>query len=286
MKSHILAVHKRTNESSASQQPLTRFLACHHGEVFVKLEPLLAPNMSYFACQSTRPVLRHKFIQQSRLLPIKRSLATRPDDQDDWLPLLNEASALSRSLYRRCFRSIRHIRHGNEHDEAEFQRREEERLEKLDDQQRTQRDPRLSMLSMLPPVNRKDELRSRAEYYQQYTRENFVQESDCLEHAVLREGHVERFVYLVRRGDDNRKWLLKDMKFDDPCSDKDQEAARHRLEDFESKARALILRWLGEATAPAASSQAKDDDDVFWDDDDEDDDTSQGLPGWYKNPRR
>lgn len=203
----------------------------------------------------------------------------RTDDPDSQ-QLLQEASTLSRSLYRRCFRSIRHIRYGNEYDEAEFQRREEERLEKAVDQ--SQKDPRLSMLSMLPPVNRVDELRSRAEYYQQYTRENFVQESDCLDHPVLLAGHIDRFVYLLRRGDDHRKWLLQDMKFEDPCSAEEQQVAVQRLKGFEEKAKSMLIKHQS-PTAEGASAVGDEDDD-FWDDE-EDDEEPHGLPEWYKNPR-
>jgi hypothetical protein len=210
-----------------------------------------------------------------------RSIATKPSEE--WLQLLDDASTLSRSLYRRCFRSIRHIRHGNDHDEEEFQRREKDRLSNLDEDRS---DPRLSMLSMLPPVDRVDELRSRAEYYQQYTRENFVQESDCLEHEDLLEGHIDRFVYLLRRGDDHRKWLLTDMRFDDPCKQEELLNASNQINDFETRARSMVLKRKGNAAGQAAKAEDKN----FWDDeeddDDDDDDKSQGLPEWYSNPRR
>ncbi|GKY93158.1 hypothetical protein MPSEU_000283800 [Mayamaea pseudoterrestris] len=200
------------------------------------------------------------------------------DDDESWRQLLDDASTLSRSLYRRCFRSIRYIRHGNIHDEEEFKKRENERLQKFDDRS----DPRLSMLSMLPPVNRSDELRSRAEYYQQYTRENFVQESDCLDHKPLRQGHLDRFVHLLRRGDDHRKWLLRDMKFDDPYPVEELAITSNRINELEERAKALILKSEG----VTASSQEDDDDhDAFWEDDDDEHET-QGLPDWYRNPQR
>ena len=40
--------------------------------------------------------------------------------------LVQEAAYLTKSLYRKCMRSIRHIRWGNYFDDKEFQRREEE----------------------------------------------------------------------------------------------------------------------------------------------------------------
>ena len=227
---------------------------------------------------------RLAILQNPRLYPkflSFRSFASQSDKKQQQQLLLEEASALSRSLYRRCFRSIRHIRHGNDHDEQEFQRREQDRLEKLDDP--STRDPRLSMLSMLPPVNRPDELRSRAEYYQQYTRENFVQESDCLDHAVLTEQHVDRFMYLLRQGDHSRTWLLKDMKFEDPCDDQDLAAIQQEMKVFDAKARSMTVQSLGATAVPLLADHAEDDE--LWDDEGDEGD-SPGLPEWYKNPRR
>merc|ERR1719401_3407226 len=78
-------------------------------------------------------------------------------------------------------------------------------------------DLRVGVMSMMPPVDREDELRSRAEYYTQYARENILQESDTLRRELLWDRRdVERFVDSVRRGDEHRKWLLRDMQFDDP----------------------------------------------------------------------
>ena len=200
--------------------------------------------------------------------------------------LLEEAAALTRSLYRICFRSVRHIRNGNEYDEKEFQEREQKRLEPKE------RDSRVSMLSMLPPVDRDDELRSRAEYYRQYTRENFVQESDCLSYEDWNAQHVARYLFHLRRGDEHRKWLLNDMKFEDPF----KHAFDHdRVGKFEERATNYIKRKefvkladlspevqeLHESQSQATMRQ-DDDDDIFTDDEDDD---APGLPEWYRNPR-
>lgn len=206
------------------------------------------------------------------------------DEQQDLL--LQEASALTRSFYRLCFRSIRHIRYGNQHDEQDFQRRETERLQQFD---QPLLDSRLSMLSMLPPVNREDELRSRADYYKQYTRENIVQESDCLSYKVWEERHVERYVHLLRNGNNHRRWLLTDMKFADPYEDFAVLGAK-QLEEFEEKARAMVRKTKGQGGQDQQIQQEQhkddddDDDDGFWDEDDEEE--PQGLPEWYKNHRR
>lgn len=121
-----------------------------------------------------------------------------------------EASYLTRSLYRTCLRSVKVIRWGNDHDDKEFERREEEF-----------RNPKRTgggILSMAPPPNRDDELRSRAEYYYSYTREYFTQESDCLDNDPLQERDIRRYLFYLRKGDKDRKWLLGDMMFPDPYS--------------------------------------------------------------------
>ena len=89
--------------------------------------------------------------------------------------LLDDASFLTRSVYRNCVRSIRLIRWGNASDERDFQEREEAQMRDLSASiMDRQKDQRFSMISMLPPVDREDELRSRAEYYGQYAREMFA----------------------------------------------------------------------------------------------------------------
>lgn len=78
--------------------------------------------------------------------------------------LLQEASYLTRVLYRKCLQSINLLAKGNERDEADFADREnQERGGGVD----------LERISMAPPVNRQNELASRAEYYRAFTRENF-----------------------------------------------------------------------------------------------------------------
>ena len=140
---------------------------------------------------------------------------------------------------------------------------------------------------MLPPVNREDELRSRADYYKQYTRENIVQESDCLSYKVWEERHVERYVHLLRNGNNHRRWLLTDMKFADPYEDVAVLGAK-QLEEFEEKARAMVRKTKGQGGQDQQIQQEQhkddDDDDGFWDEDDEEE--PQGLPEWYKNHRR
>ncbi len=128
------------------------------------------------------------------------------------LELLKDAGYITRSLYRSCLRSIYLIRQGNENDMAEFQSREEkqkaDRIEK-----------RMSMeFSYEPPVDRENELSSRASYYRAFLNESFYQEVDCLISDPWKEDQVTRFIHLMRQGEEKRRWILNDYKFDDPFS--------------------------------------------------------------------
>jgi hypothetical protein len=121
------------------------------------------------------------------------------------------------------------IRWGNEFDEKEFQRREDEF-----------RNPKSNaggggVLSMSPPPNREDELRSRAEYYHSYAREYFTQESDCLDNDPLKERDIRRYLYYLRKGDKDRKWLLGDMMFPDPYKNSLDQKRIERFEAMDKK---------------------------------------------------
>lgn len=147
-------------------------------------------------------------------------------DRDE---LLEEAAYLTKSLYRNCIRSVKLIRWGNEFDDKEFERREEE----------FQNPTAGGVISMAPPPNKEDELRSRAEYYHSYAREYFTQESDCLDNDPLLERDFRRYLYYLRKGEKDRKWLLGDMMFSDPYKNSfDQE----RVKRFET----LTKKYLGE----------------------------------------
>ncbi|GAX10682.1 hypothetical protein FisN_14Lh193 [Fistulifera solaris] len=198
--------------------------------------------------------------------------------------LREEAKALTLKLYRACVRSVRHIRHGNALDEAEFQRREEERLDLLyDDSSTIKRNP---MLSMLPPVDRQDELRSRAEYYLQYARDYFQQEAGCLDGEQWFQQRVARYVYSLHRGEHQRKWLLQDMGFDDPFSGLDE----IRLELFQKNAQALAAQQdvatdESNASTTKVENRDREDDNAYaWSDDEEEGD-ERHLPGLNTNAK-
>jgi hypothetical protein len=163
----------------------------------------------------------------------------------------------------------------------------------------------------LPPVDRVDELRSRAAYYQQYAREHFVQESDCFKDE-WQDFHLARYLHLLRRGEEQRQWLLADMKFPDPFAgrlesgDTQHAATSERIGIFEQRARQYIqnaklyrmkkklspaefdmyLQHLDKNTdAPTNDrSHGENEGDDGWSTDEDEDDTSTKLPPWCKNP--
>lgn len=192
--------------------------------------------------------------RRSALLPITRmaSSVTRED-------LLDEAATLTKSLYRTCLRSVRVIRWGNEFDDREFKKREEEFANPSSG----------GRLSMAPPPNKEDELRSRAEYYYAFCKESFVQESDCLYNDPLWEKDIDRFLYYLRKGDKDRKWLLSDMMFPDPYKDSlDQQ----RIKKFEEMGK-MYLGYT-ETETDEVETETSTDEDYFDADDNE--------PAWFK----
>lgn len=205
--------------------------------------------------------------------------------------LQNEAAFLTKSLYRTCLRSVRLIRPGNENDEAEFEERETKRKEEeLSFSSRgDNEDVRMGMFSMLPPVDREDELRSRAEYYHQYARENLVQETDCLplrDDSIgrLRADDVQRFVFLLKKGEKDRQWLLQDMQFSDPYQ---KNFPKDLTRQFEDKA----MEYVGKSEL--VRRKVTGEDTIIWDEDlddgdDDDDDTedpfedADAVPHWVR----
>jgi len=182
-----------------------------------------------------------------------------PVSRDD---LLDDAAYLTKSLYRRCLRSLKVIRWGNSFDDKEFEKRENE----------FQNPTAGSRISMSPPPNKDDELKSRAEYYHSYAREYFTQESDSLDNEPLNDRDIRRYLYYLRKGEKDRRWLLGDMMFSDPYKDSiDQK----RINKFESMSR----KYLGEDEEEEDNSTvdnhkngviSKGSNDGFMDDDDPD----------------
>ena len=247
--------------------------------------------------------------------------------------LLYEASYLTRALYRKCLRSIKLLAGANDRDEEDFTARESDRFE----------DQRISM--MAPPVDRRNELRSRFEYYKTFARENFDghfnllgmhgfhigddgnmthglggtsmrggyryqgenriasrnenqssmehnkqyditrRNGDTLEHYMWREEQIDQFVYLIRSGEEKRRWILNDYGFEDDSSEDNSDSIdtnnrgwsqelENRLQTFEAQSKSLVREmykqrgWLHSADYEKTDV---DDDDSFFNDDDNDD---------------
>ena len=151
--------------------------------------------------------------------------------QEEREVLLEEAGFLARSLYRACIRSIKLMRPGNQHDEDDFKEREERQFSNLNDEKAD------LFFSMRPPVDRKNELRSRAEYYHAHLRENFNSDSQCLDKNPWNEHDIQACLYFLRHGEKSRRYILKDYRFEDPYSSKyDVE----RINKFEARAVELL----------------------------------------------
>ena len=184
--------------------------------------------------------------------------------EDERQKLLQEAAFLTRSLYRLCLRSVNVIRPGNDMDNREFKRREEEFVSQ-----------KPGLLSMARPPDREDELESRADYYYSYARESFLQESDCLDENPLRWKDLKRFLYYLRKGDKDRKWLLGDMMFPDPYKDS-MDASR--IQKFEDLARQHVGEVLlqSETVQEVIKVDDEEEEDLF------DDMEHEDAPEWFK----
>lgn len=189
--------------------------------------------------------------------------------------LLEEAGFMTRSLFRTCLRCVKLLRPGNEHDEREFQEREEAQLKEMEEKLSSSS----FSFSMEPPVDRENELESRFEYYHGWTRENFEGELDSLKKDPWREEDVERYVYFLRKGEERRKWLLKEYRFEE---DPFPHAFDHdRVDQFEARANELLVSIYG-AKGWLHSKDIKPEDintgrDDFFDADDNPDDVDYKL---------
>ena len=193
--------------------------------------------------------------------------------------LVAEASAMTKSLYRTCLQSVEILRPGNGRDEADFAEREEAQLRMFDDDdddatstgggKGTGTAGSLSAFS--PPVDRSNELESRADYYAEWTRENFAQEMDCLATEPWREDDVARYLHFLRVGEERRRWVLKDYGFDDPFGDIFDP---DRVDRFEKQATKVLEHsygsrgWLLAHEIAEAEHKQKGEPCIFDDDDD------------------
>eukprot|EP00593_Proboscia_inermis_P004852 CAMPEP_0171324640 /NCGR_PEP_ID=MMETSP0816-20121228/116315_1 /TAXON_ID=420281 /ORGANISM="Proboscia inermis, Strain CCAP1064/1" /LENGTH=358 /DNA_ID=CAMNT_0011823627 /DNA_START=45 /DNA_END=1122 /DNA_ORIENTATION=- len=180
--------------------------------------------------------------------------------------LLRIARSLTLSLWRRSLRSVNHMRQGNAHDEESFRTREDEQRKRMMNIQNLSFDDDMSMdvpvdredeltqkndeypdfsfdddMSMDVPVDREDELRSRADYYIDSGKEQIFEESDCLDDdpwlEISMKQNVSRFLRFLRKGEKQRRWVLKEFKFKDPYVDNSD---KERLSNWEEKAWQLL----------------------------------------------
>lgn len=204
--------------------------------------------------------------RSERLRITEASKIHRAEERDH---LLSEAGVIVRSLYRTCLRSVRVIRPGNERDEADFEEREEKQKREMELDEIDLSDG--GSFSFAPPVDRENELQSRAAYYAEQIREGFGQEIDRLELNPWRENEVDHFVYLVRAGEDQRKYILKDYRFKDPYTDCSNE---ERLDTFKKRAEKLVSHeyeargWVLESEREKDIESEHDDCEVFGEDED------------------
>ena len=184
--------------------------------------------------------------------------------QKERAALKTEAKYMTLALWRTCLRCIKIIRLGNENDEMEFQKREQDRLNNLMNRKSSM------SFEMQMPVDRDDELSSRANYYYQWTLENILQERDCLDRDPWMEKDVERFITLLRTGEEKRKWLLKDYKFENPFV---QSYDHQQMDNFETRAMEYLKQiykmkgWPMKSDFMNNDEEYDDSEDDFFDDD-------------------
>jgi len=268
--------------------------------------------------------------------------------------LMGEASSLTRALYRRCLRSVEVLAGGNQRDEDDFAEREEMERSRFDG---TGGVADFDRISMAPPVSRRNELASRANYYRSFARENFdghwnllgphgfhigdegnmrhglggsaatqldgggggrgwnqyrgghhhlggqmpaqyqggesgggTRQRDGEEgnvaHYMWREEQIEQFVYLMKSGEEKRRWILEDYEFEDPFNPPkagggaDDEIARRgwpeeleeRLKNFEDRSDSLVRQMYRRNGWTHSSDLVNpaEEDDGFWSDSDSD----------------
>jgi hypothetical protein len=90
---------------------------------------------------------------------------------------------------------------------------------------------------MEPPVNRKNELESRADYYYTHLRENYNSDSECLDQEPWKENDIEIFLSFLKKGEKGRRYVLKDYRFKDPFK---TSFDADRVKKFEARANELL----------------------------------------------
>lgn len=238
------SLQRNASGEASTKQPMTR------REMIAERR---AQALAHVAAMNNRPVnVQDETVVGSSQQDVEKEKKDRWMEQEQ-KELMEEASAMTLALYRRCQRSVNVLRPGNDTDEQEFQRLEKEQKETEAGGE----------ISMSPPVDRENELESRAAYYYSWTRENFQQESDCLEtNNPWREGDTDRYAHFLKTGEERRQWVLRDYNFEDPYKD----AFDHeRLSRFQERAENLISEiykargWMRLAEVEAATDSSGED---------------------------
>jgi hypothetical protein len=108
---------------------------------------------------------------------------------------------------------------------------------------------------------------------------------------------VGRYLFHLRRGEEHRKWLLTDMRFEDPygqgrpgsfdlerVNSFERRAMEHAMRVKEAKEGHLAREML-EISRRMGLEQTNGDDEDDDDDWSDDEDEVRGLPEWCRNPR-
>ena len=121
------------------------------------------------------------------------------------------------------------------------------------------------------PVNRKEELNSRVNYYYNWARELIEQESDIFtyekEDENLTEDQVMRYFHFLRDGEEKRIFVLQKYGYKDPCSNL---SCVNDIDELEKSMMNLIRYQNRHQTTDYTFYES--DNSIFNDDDDDDDD--------------
>ncbi|KAL3802648.1 hypothetical protein HJC23_011972 [Cyclotella cryptica] len=121
----------------------------------------------------------HRFSSASNVTSNVHPVSNNHDDElhSRQSALYDEASSLTRALYRRCVKSVKVLAQCNQQDEENFAARENSELTQFDTSSSSSsntKDTKSNHISLMsPPVNRANELSSRANYYAGFCREHF-----------------------------------------------------------------------------------------------------------------
>jgi hypothetical protein len=105
-----------------------------------------------------------------------------------------------------------------------------------------------------------------SQYVGQYGVDNERERNNNL--YTWNEEQIQKFVYLIRSGEEKRAWILQDYEFSDPCIGSDWPTKlEHRLVQFEDDANILVREmyhergWMHSSDIEKANASNEDDSD-------------------------